>query len=343
MKHCGMDVHLQSTTAEVLDPLTGEISRRVVATERKALKRWLGSEPRMRVVLEAGRSSQWVAELVEECGHEVVMVDPNRTKAVAVAGGHKKTDRLDAATLAWLSTKDALVPSHRAPADDRRRRRNLTLRQRLVRCRGDLVRAVRAGLAAEGIRIRGRSSRGFALAVRQVLGEEADAGILGRVLEVIDVAEENIAECDRVVEHDAKSDPVVKLLMTADGVGPVVGTAFRVAVGTPKRFDSGREVAAYFGLTPTVYNSGESQNRLGRISRHGDRLVRTLLVQAAHTILGARRKPSDLRAWGMRTTARVGKKKAVVALARKLCVVMWSMWKHERPFIRAMNALPTAV
>lgn len=337
MKHCGMDVHLQSTTAEVLDPRTGEIRHRVVATERGALKRWLASEARMRVVLEAGRSSHWVAELAEECGHEVVVVDPNRTKAVAVAGGHKKTDRLDAATLAWLSTRDALVASHRARAEDRRRRRTLTLRQRLVRCRGDLVRAVRAALAAEGIRIRGSKPRGFSGAVKNVLADDATSGVLARVLEVIDVVEENIDECDRLVDREAESDPIVKLLMTADGVGPVVGSAFRVAVGTPERFRSGREVAAYFGLTPTVYNSGESQNRLGHISRHGDRLVRSLLVQAAHTMLGARRKPSDLRAWGMRTTARVGKKKAVVALARKLSVVLWAMWKHNRPFIRTIG------
>ncbi len=238
MKHCGMDVHLQSTTAEVLDPRTGEIARRVVATERSALKRWLASEPRMRVVLEAGRSSHWVAELAEECGHEVIVVDPNRTKAVAVAGGHKKTDRLDAATLAWLSTKDALVVSHRAPTGDRQRRRTLTLRQRLVRCRGDLVRAVRAGLAAEGIRIRGTKPRGFSGAVKGVVGDDATVGVLARVLEVIDVVEENIDECDRLVELEAESDPVVRLLMTADGVGPVVGTAFRVAVGTPDRFQA---------------------------------------------------------------------------------------------------------
>ena len=341
MKHCGMDVHLQSTTVEILDPATGEIARKVVATERGALRRWLSREARMRVVLEAGQSSHWVAELAEECGHEVVVVDPNRTKAVAVAGGHKKTDRIDAATLAWLSTKDALVPSHRAPQADRQCRRTLTLRQRLVRCRGDLVRAVRAALAGEGIRI--RVKRGFPAAVRLALGPDASAGVLGRVLEVIEVVEENIGECDRVVEQAAKSDPVVELLMTADGVGPIVGTAFRVAVGSPRRFRSGREVAAYFGLTPTVHNSGEARNRLGHISRHGDRLVRSLLVQAAHSVLGPRRKPSDLRAWGMRTSARVGKKKAMVALARKLCVILWAMWKHERPFIRAMTttaALP---
>ena len=116
MRHCGMDVHLRSTTVETLDADSGEVCRRVLRTDRETLRRWLMMEPPMRVVLEAGASSHWVAETVEELGHEVVVVDPRRTSAVAVAGGCKKTDALDASTLAWLSSKGALVPSFRRRA-----------------------------------------------------------------------------------------------------------------------------------------------------------------------------------------------------------------------------------
>src|SRR5689334_8767515 len=139
MRHCGMDVHLRSTTAEVLDLETGEVTRRVLRTERESLRSWLSREPPMRVVLESGASSHWVAEAVEQLGHEVIVVDPRRTSAVAVAGGCKKTDALDASTLAWLSSKDALVPSYRSSPAMREWRRLLTTRQRMVHSRGDLV------------------------------------------------------------------------------------------------------------------------------------------------------------------------------------------------------------
>lgn len=178
MRHCGMDVHLRSTTVETLDLETGEVSRRVLRTDRESLRQWLSGEPRMRVVLESGSSSHWVAEAVEELGHEVVVVDPRRTSAVAVAGGCKKTDALDAATLAWLSSKDALVPSYRSSPAMREWRRLLTTRQRLVRSRGDLVRTVRAALASQGIVLPRRRPATFVARVRELPEAAPLAGLL---------------------------------------------------------------------------------------------------------------------------------------------------------------------
>lgn len=342
MKHCGMDVHSKSTTVEMLDTATGEVTRRVVRTEREALGKWLSREAQMRVVLEASTVSHWVAEVVEQFGHHVVVVDPNRTKAVAVAGGHKKTDRLDAATLAWLSSKDALVPSHRPSRETRERRRRLMLRHRLVRSRGDLVRAVRSALAAEGLGVRGRKARGFAEAVRALLGEDPLLGSLTPVLQAIDMFDARIAEADRQLQAETKEDPVVQRLMTVDGVGPVVATAYRLVIEEASRFRSGREAAAYVGLVPTVHNSGDPKNRLGRISKHGDKVLRSLLVEAAHSLLHRCHRPSDLRAWGLKVAAKVGAKKAAVAVARKLCVVMWAMWKKEKPFNPCILSAPSA-
>lgn len=341
MNHCGMDVHLRSTTVETLDDATGEVRRVVVRTEREALRAWLGATPRMRVVLEAGTLSHWVAELAENLGHEVVVVDPNRTKAVAVAGGYKKTDAVDAATLAWLSSKGAVAPSHRPGLQTRRQRKRLMLRQRLVRSRGDLVRAVRAALVAEGWVVRGRKSRGFAAAVRQ-LGEAADVASLEGALRAIEELEEQIKEADGRLEAEAKADEVVGRLMSVDGIGPVVGMAYRLVVEDPRRFRSGRRVAAYVGLVPSVHNSGDAKNRLGRISKHGDPMVRYLLVEAAHSLLYRCRRPSELREWGLKVMARVGRKKAAVAVARKMCVLMWAIWRKGTTFKRALPKVAAA-
>ena len=324
MRHCGMDVHLRSTTVETLDVDTGEVARRVLRTERETLRRWLSAEPPMRVVLEAGSSSHWVAETVEQLGHEVVVVDPRRTSAVAVAGGCKKTDALDASTLAWLSSKGALVPSYRSSPAMRDWRRLLTTRQRIVRSRGDLVRTVRSALAAQGIVLPIRRAATFVARVREL----PEALPLAGLLQLIDAFDKQIALANREVLARAHADPTVRRLMTVDGVGPLVASAFRVVVEDARRFHSGRQVAAYIGLTPVVHNSG-SRERLGSISKCGDKLLRTLLIEAALVLLNRTRKRSRLQDWGWQVRARIGHRKAAVAVARKLCAVLWAMWKRE--------------
>lgn len=329
MRHCGMDVHLRSTTVETLDGETGEVTRRVLRTDREALRRWLSAEPAMRVVLESGASSHWVAEVIEELGHEVVVVDPRRTSAVAVAGGWKKTDALDARTLAWLSTKDALVPSYRSTPAMREWRRLITTRQRLVRSRGDLVRTVRSALAAQGIVLPIRRRATFITRLREI----PEALPLTGMIQLIESFDQHIAAANRDVAARAHADPVVRRLMTVDGVGPLVASAFRVVVEDVSRFHSGRQVAAYVGLTPAVYSSG-SRERLGSISKRGDKLLRTLLIEGALVLLNRTRKPSQLRDWGYQLRARVGHRKAAVAVARKLCAVLWAMWKRQNDFKR---------
>jgi len=331
MKHCGMDVHAKSTTVEILDEATGEVTQHEFATERTAVYEWLSSRPRMQVVLEASTISHWIADVAEEAGHEVVVVDPNRTKAIAIAGGYKKTDRLDAAMLAWLSAKDVLTASHRPSVATRERRQSLILRQRLVRSRGDLVRSVRSVLASNGLRLARRAKR-FAEAVRVLPEFDTFAPELDGALRAIELLDEEIENADRRLATQAKEDAVVQLLQSAPGVGPVTATAFRVVIEEPWRFRSGRQVAAYLGLVPSVHQSGAGPARMGRISKHGDKMMRSLLVEAAHVLLQRCRQPSDLRAWGLRVSARVGKKKAAVAVARKLSVGLGAMWRKETAF-----------
>lgn len=332
MRHCGMDVHLRSTTIEVLDPASGVLERDTLPTRREALRRWFGGRDRMQVALEASGVSHWVAEVIEQLGHEVVVVDPLRTSAVAVAGGYKKTDALDAATLAWLSCKGAVVPSFRSSVASRQLRRMLAVRSRLLRSRADMVRTVRGLLAGEGIVLpRGRKQTGFSAALRRTGG--VDISSYAPLLLTIDVLDEHIRAANRRVEEAANADRVARLLMTADGVGPISALAFRALIEDPRRFRNARQVAAYLGLTPAVYNSARTK-RLGRITKRGDKFVRATLVEAANSLLNACRKPSDVRHWGLQLRTRVGPKKAAVAVARKMATIMWSMWKNEREFHR---------
>jgi len=313
----------------VLDPSTGAMEMVSIRTHRRALTEWLGDKEPMHVVLEASTVSHWVAELVEELGHEVVVVDPNRTSAVAVAGGYKKTDALDAATLAWLSSKGAIVASHRPSAELRARRRTLRLRNRLVRSRGDLVRTIRSLLAGQGYTL----PRWRGLFTNRVRALGPVAVQFEPLLTLIESFDIRIREIDRQLEHEAKQDAIVRRLMTVDGVGPITATAFRVVIADPHRFKDARSVGAYVGLVPAVYSSGSAE-RVGHITCRGDRLLRAYLVEAAQSLLHACKKGSELRAWGLAVAARVGTRKAVVAVARKYCSIMWSMWMKETDFRR---------
>jgi len=128
---------------------------------------------------------------------------------------------------------------------------------------------------------------------------------LANLLRLIEAFDEQIALANREVLRRADADPVVQRLMTVDGVGPLVASAFRVVIEDARRFRNGRELAAYVGLTPSVHNSG-GRERLGSISKRGDKMLRTLLVEAAHVLLSRTRKPSTLQAWGRQLRTRIG-------------------------------------
>lgn len=150
------------------------------------------------------------------------------------------------------------------------------------------------------------------------------------MLEAVDAISAQILACDRAIEKAVESDQQVQRLMTVPGVGPIVASYYAMAVRDPSRFSSGRQVGAYFGLVPSLYASGKTMRR-GRITKCGSGRVRWALTIAANALLRTR-TPSRLRDWGQQLVLRLGRKKAVVALARKLASVLWSMWRKEEDF-----------
>jgi transposase len=158
--------------------------------------------------------------------------------------------------------------------------------------------------------------------------------VIKSLLNILDTLEEEIKELDQVVKEIGKKDEKVKLLQTIDGVGPITALAFVAEVDDPKRFEDSKDVAAYIGLTPTQYSSGEIQ-RQGGISKKGSKHTRCLLVEAATTLLTRCQVWSKIKAWGLKLMRKIGKKKAIIAVARKLAVTMHRMLITQKPFERS--------
>jgi transposase len=290
-----------------------------------------GQRPPMQIVIEASGKSFWVADRLRELGHEPIVVDPGRTKAIGAT--LIKNDKLDARILANLCAARLLATIDQPSEEQRISRMPVAVRDALVRSRVKMVNMVRSLLDSEGIDVGPCSPSVFAEKARQSL-EGAPEGIAAAVapaLEAIDRLTEKISESDEALKAAVASDPDAKLLMTVPGVGPVAASCFLMAIRNVDRFSSGRQVAAYLGLVPSLYASGKTMRR-GRITKRGNRHGRWVLTQSAQVLLHIVKKESRLKAWGHELAARAGKKKAVVAVARKLATVLWAMLKHRRAF-----------
>jgi transposase len=207
-----------------------------------------------------------------------------------------------------------------------------TARDSLVRARTRLVNTVRSMADSEGVEIPHCSTRRFVEAVCVVV-EEMPAGmdeLLDPLCLAIEELNKQIEICDQQIRQEAAQDELLGLLQTCPGVGPIVAAGFAQAIRDPKRFPNGRSVGAYLGLVPSLYASGKT-NMKGRITKCGNRHVRWLLTIAANAMLLSK-EDSALRRWAMTLKQRVGPKKAKVALARKLSMVLWAMWRDNRPY-----------
>ena len=270
--------------------------------------------------------------ILEGLGHEVYVVDPGRTKAIGAT--LIKNDKLDARVLAVICQANLLAVVHRPDQAQRLGRMPIAARDALVRSRTLLMNAVRSLLDSEGISIRGCSPRYFPGAVLVALEgpcvPDGLAKTIAPMLEALEQLTRSVKECDVSLEEAAAKDPIVRQLRTVPGVGPIVAAAFVYSIRDPKRFQSGRQVGAYLGLVPSLYSSGQT-HRVGRITKQGSRQTRWLLTIAANALLRAREQ-STVQRWGQELVARLGRKKAVVAVARKLASILWAMWRRGGAF-----------
>lgn len=322
--YVGLDVHQQMTEICGLDD-AGEVRVRArVKTRAPTLRRWFAHRAPLAICLEAGGSSPWVARLLQDLGHDVVVCHPRQIQLIAQS--RKKTDRRDAELLARLLRADRalLHPVTVRSAVTQQGRAALAMRHTLVGARTRCMQSVRGVLRGFGFRVP-RSTWGQL--VERVQALELPDGLpplLAPLLTTITELTAQIAQLEQELAKIARTHPVVPQLRAIPGIGPLSALAFVLAVEDPYRFRKSRDVASFLGLCPSIRASGETAHR-GRITKEGDRLVRFLLGQAAHACVRSTR-PSALRDWGLAVRARRGVPKGATALARKLAVVMHRLW-----------------
>lgn len=305
-----------------------------VATTRAALLNYFGGREPCRVVLEVGTHSPWVARLLEEVGHEVIPANPTE-----VFGGRRRKKKNDAVDAEFLARQGRADPALLFPV----RHRQLTTQQHLellkardqvVKLRTDTINHVRGSLKAMGGRLPKCSAESFATQAAAHVPPPLHTAV-APLLTLITTFTAQIRAYDQQIHQlIAQHYPAAQRLQQPAGVGPITALAYVLLVEDPHRFRRSRAVGAYFGLVPRLDRSSDSDPQL-RISKAGDAFGRRLLVSAAHYILGPFGPECDLRRYGEQIAARGGtnaKKRAVVAVARKLAVLLHHLWITEAPY-----------
>lgn len=334
MKHyAGLDVSMEETAVWVLDDGGASVFRGSVPSTPDAIAGLLGRKaPGLsRVVLEAGPLSTWHWHALVELGVPVVCVDARHAKA-ALSMRVNKTDANDAEGLAQLARhgwyREVQVKSLSSHCD----RSLLAARAQLMKTRRSVENQIRGLLKTFGLLVGKVGEKRFEARVRDLI---ADAPILAGVFEpllaVRAVTCRELAAMTRRVVGQARTRPACRTLMRMPGVGSITALAFASTIDDPGRFAHSADVGAYLGLTPRRYQSGEV-DRSGKISKCGDAMVRSLLFEAANVLLTRVKRPSALKAWGMRLSKKTGAKKAKVALARKMAVILHRMWMDDADF-----------
>lgn len=305
-----------------------EVREGRVQMKRAALVREFGRRDRMRVILEAGTHSGWVSRLLLELGHEVFVGNPRRLRMISASG--RKSDRFDAWMLARLGRVDVKLLS---PVEHRSEELQSSLsvlrsRDALVRARTQLINQVRGTVKVYGERLAQCSAPSFAGRAGSALPALARPALEPVVAVIGELTARIKAYNKQIAQMIATRYQAAAVLQQVSGVGPITALAFVLTVGRPERFTKSRQVGPYLGLVPRRDQSGNRDPQL-RITKHGDGHLRWLLVQCAHHILGEFGQDSDLRRYGLRIAGQGGKsakKRAAVAVARKLAVVLHRLW-----------------
>jgi transposase len=337
----GLDLGDRNSCYCVLDE-AGRIQwEQRVRTTAKALQEVFGAMPRSRVALEIGTHSPWISRLVSKLGHEVIVA--NARKVRLIGENRKKDDRLDAQTLARLARIDPqlLSPVKHRSAQAQADLMMIRARASLVRVRTGLVNAARGLAKSYGEHLLGCNVRNMNPEKAEGLSPELQRA-LEPLLSAIEEVSERVCEYnDRIEALAQTSYPKVELLKQIKGVGTLIA----LTLEDPHRFRKSRDVGCYLGLQPGRRQSGKSDPQM-HITKEGDPYLRALLVQGAQNILGPFGIDCDLRRWGLKLAergGRNGKKRAIVATARKLAVLLHHLWVSGEVYAPLHNSNRMAV
>jgi len=343
----GLDLGDRFSSYCILDEVGKILREQKVPTTPEEMQQTFGRMVRSRIAMETGTHSPWVSRLLTGLGHEVIVAHAQRVRLIVKS--RRKDDRLDARTLARLARIDPelLSPVQHRSAEAQIHLTEIRARAGLVSARTALVNAARGLVKSYGERLRKCGTQQF----RQEITSGLSTGLreaLEPLVREVESLNERIKEYDRRIERMAKETyPEVELLKQVKGVGDLIALAYVLTIEDPHRFRKSRDAGCFVGLQPGRRDSGESAPQM-HISKEGDEYLRKLLVQGAHYILGPFGEDSDLRRWGKKLAERGGKnakKRAVVAVARKLAVLLHRLWvsgEAYEPLRNSQKAMSTA-
>ena len=324
----GLDVSVQETAVCVVDEVGKVVCESKVPTEPDdiaALLATIGSDY-VRVGIEAGPLSQWLVNGLSEANLPMICVETRHMKALLKAQQINKSDRNDARGIAQMMRVGLFKTVHVKTLAAQEQRMLLTSRKLLQRKVLDIESDMRGTLRNFGLKVGAVSARTYEARIRELVeGFPRLAVIVEPLLTVRAVMRQQLATLHKMLLNVVRDDPVCRRFMTMPGVGPVVALTYRASVDQPHRFAHSRDVGAHAGLTPKRYQSGEIDYD-GGISKCGDAMLRTMLYEAAQSMLTHSKKWSWLKSWAVRVAQRRGMRCATVALARRIAVILHRMW-----------------
>jgi transposase len=337
----GLDLGDQKSRYCVLDQAGAILLEDSAATSQAGMEKHFGTMVPSRIAMEVGTHSRWVSEQLKGYGHEVIVANARKVKAISQSSS--KNDRMDARLLAKLARIDPelLGPIRHRSAQAQLHLTLVRARAELVKARTALICSARGLVKSQGCRLVKCDTDAFDEWVAEGVPEELRKAILP-MLAAVKGLTEKIKEYEQQIEAVGEKHYADELarVKQVSGVGTLTGLAYVLTLEDPERIERNRQVGALLGLRPRQRDSGESQPQL-RITKEGDRYLRTLLVQSAQYILGPKGPDTDLQRFGRRLAARGGKnakKRAVVAVARKLAVLLISLWKSGETYEPLRNS-----
>jgi transposase len=286
----------------------------------------------MPILVEASTESEWVAQHLEQLGHDVIVADPNYLPMYGHRSRRIKTDRRDVAALVVACQNGTYRVVHRRSARQHEVQCRLNVRQALTQSRTRAISLARGITRAAGLRLRSGTSETFLTRLAGLDLSPAMKTTLLPLRSVIEVLDDELAKADQQFQALVTADPIVKRLTTLPAIGPITASAFVAALDVVSRFDRAGQVTSYLGLVPQEYSSGEKQRR-GHVLRSAHPYLQSLLVQAAWRIWrSADPRTAHFRCWAQAIARRRGKKVAAVALARRLARTLFAMWRDQTDY-----------
>lgn len=331
--YAGLDVSVKTTAICVVDRNGRVLLETTVDSSPDAIAERLREfdQPLERVGLEAGPLSQWIYGGLVDIGLAAICVETRHMHA-ALSARINKTDRNDARGIAQMMRVGLFKAVHVKTPASQHRRLLLTSRKLLQRKVYDIENDLRGSLRNFGLKVGVVGAVKFEDRIRELVADHpVVAAIVGPLLEARAALRVQFTKLHRMLLELVRTDPICRRLMSAPGVGPIVALTFRTCVDNPARFSRSKCVGAHYGLTPRLYQSGEVA-RTGRISRCGDVMLRSSLYEAALVVLTRPGRWNPLKAWGIAVARRRGMQKAIVAVARKLAIVLHRMWRDDTDF-----------